>query len=118
MKAPQIPQHPRWVVMSSGKVPTPNVRRRADGFEKGLRVTVFASSCDGPPTYMKLSRDLGTELAKAGLVAVFGGGSMGCMGAMAGAAQEAGGWVHGITHQTFMGGKGSFSEEVCRILRP
>ena len=100
--------------MPNPKMPT---SRAPDGFENGLRVTVFASSCEGPPGYMRLARELGEGLAKAGLVAVFGGGSLGCMGAMAGAAEEAGGWVHGITHRQFMGGKGSFSEEACETLQ-
>ena len=46
--------------MPNPKMPT---SRAPDGFENGLRVTVFASSCEGPPGYLRLARELGEELA-------------------------------------------------------
>ena len=77
-----------------------------------IRVTVFASSTSKTLTsYVEAASDLGTRLAKAGLVTVFGGGNAGCMGALSDAVLAAGGSVHGITHAKFVGSSGIDMEE-------
>ncbi len=62
-----------------------------------MRVTVFcASSQHASPSFFEAARRLGTGLAREGHHLVYGGGSVGLMGAIADSAQEAGGVVHGI----------------------
>jgi uncharacterized protein (TIGR00730 family) len=68
-----------------------------------IRVTVFASAAGTTDVALvEAASDLGTRLARAGMITVFGGGNAGCMGALSGAALAAGGYVHGITHQKFI----------------
>jgi uncharacterized protein (TIGR00730 family) len=61
------------------------------------RVCVFCASsrqCD--PGYGRAAREVGRELAAAGMQVVYGGGSTGLMGALADGALEAGGHVEGV----------------------
>lgn len=60
-------------------------------------VCVFCGSRDGnDPAYREAAVALGTEIAARGMTLVFGGGRVGLMGAVAGAALEAGGEVIGV----------------------
>jgi uncharacterized protein (TIGR00730 family) len=61
------------------------------------RVCVFAGSSPGADlAYRGAARDLGRRLAERGLGVVYGGASVGLMGAVADAALEAGGEVIGV----------------------
>ena len=60
-------------------------------------VCVFcASSFGASPLYREAAEDLGRRIAGAGLRLVYGGGSVGLMGAVARAAKRAGGDVVGV----------------------
>jgi len=60
-------------------------------------VTVYCASSNAvPEDFLDLARAAGAAIASHGLDLVFGGGSVGLMGAMADAALAAGGRVHGI----------------------
>lgn len=62
-----------------------------------ISVTVFCGSSVGvAPDYMQSARDLGAGLAARDMTLVFGGGNVGLMGAVAGAALGSGGRVVGI----------------------
>ncbi|MBD8007649.1 LOG family protein [Bacillus norwichensis] len=54
------------------------------------------SSAGNDPIYMKEARDLGKILVDNGLNLVYGGATVGCMGAVADAVMEAGGKVIGV----------------------
>ena len=60
------------------------------------RVCVFLSSSDGVPSYVAAIRDLGHELARRGLVLVYGGAHRGLMGVLADAVLEARGEAIGV----------------------
>ncbi len=61
------------------------------------RVTVYAASSQALDTdYISAAGRLGKCLAEAGIAIAYGGGSHGLMGAVANAALEAGGEVHGV----------------------
>jgi uncharacterized protein (TIGR00730 family) len=61
------------------------------------RLAVFLASSDGhDPAHAELAAAVGTELARRGIGLVYGGGRRGLMGALAGAALEAGGEVIGV----------------------
>lgn len=61
------------------------------------RVTVYAASSQAlHPDYLDAAARLGRTLAEADISIAYGGGSHGLMGAMADAAVDAGGEVHGI----------------------
>lgn len=63
-------------------------------------VCVFAGSHPGArPAYAASARQLGREMAARGLTLVYGGGSVGLMGALASATLEAGGTVVGVIPQ-------------------
>ena len=58
------------------------------------RVCVFCGSRSGNrPEYKRLAESLGTELSRRGIELVYGGASVGIMGALADAALAAGGTV-------------------------
>ena len=60
-------------------------------------ICVFCgSSTRVASTYLQLARDLGTHLAQAGHTLVWGGGSVGLMGALATSVQQQGGRVVGV----------------------
>ncbi|MGA7297715.1 MAG: TIGR00730 family Rossman fold protein, partial [Rhodanobacteraceae bacterium] len=62
-----------------------------------MRICVYCASSDkADATYRNAARELGTLIAEAGHVLVFGGGSAGSMGAVADGALDAGGEVVGI----------------------
>jgi uncharacterized protein (TIGR00730 family) len=61
------------------------------------RVCVFCGSSAGRnPRYLEAAKRVGVTLARRGIGLVFGGGSIGLMGAVADAALEAGGEVVGV----------------------
>lgn len=61
------------------------------------RLAVFcASSVGNDPRYVELARSVGKELARRGIGIVYGGGGSGLMGALSGAAVDAGGEVIGV----------------------
>lgn len=61
------------------------------------RICIFAASSHRiPATYTDAARQLGLHLARSGATVVFGGGSHGCMGALAHGALSAGGHVVGV----------------------
>jgi uncharacterized protein (TIGR00730 family) len=61
------------------------------------RVCVFCGSSPGSNgRYIEIARDVGRTLARRGLGLVYGGGSVGLMGAVASSALEAGGEVDGV----------------------
>jgi len=61
------------------------------------RVCVFCGSSPGTnPVYLEAAREVGRTLARRGLGLVYGGGSVGLMGAAADAAMAAGGEVIGV----------------------
>lgn len=60
-------------------------------------VCVFCGSNPGnDPVYAAAARAMGAEIARRGLVLVYGGGAVGLMGIVANAALDAGGEVHGV----------------------
>jgi len=62
-----------------------------------MRVAVFlGSSVGNRPEYVSAAADFGTSLARAGVGIVYGGASVGMMGAMANAALAAGGEIIGV----------------------
>ena len=62
-----------------------------------MRVAVFlGSSVGNRPEYIAAAADFGTSLAQAGVGIIYGGASVGMMGAMANAALAAGGEVTGV----------------------
>lgn len=64
------------------------------------RICVFCGSSPGTdPRYLEAAREMGRTLAGRGLGLVYGGGSVGLMGAVADAALEAGGEVIGVIPQ-------------------
>ncbi len=61
-----------------------------------LHVCVFAGSRDGGSVHLEAARAVGTSIARRGWGLVYGGASVGCMGALADAALAAGAPVHGV----------------------
>jgi hypothetical protein len=60
-------------------------------------VCVFCGSNPGnDPVYAEGARAMGREIARRGLILVYGGGAVGLMGIVADAALQAGGEVHGV----------------------
>jgi hypothetical protein len=64
-----------------------------------VRIAVFTGSQDGPPSHRAAAADFATELARAGVGIVYGGGRVGLMGVVADAALAAGGEVVGVIPQ-------------------
>ncbi|RYD87185.1 MAG: TIGR00730 family Rossman fold protein, partial [Sphingomonadales bacterium] len=61
------------------------------------RLAVYCGSATpADPRYIELAREVGRTLAERGIGVVYGGGRLGLMGAIAGAALEAGGEVIGV----------------------
>ena len=61
------------------------------------RLAVYCGSATpADPRYMELAAEVGRSLAQRGIGVVYGGGRLGLMGAVAGAALEAGGEVIGV----------------------
>ena len=64
------------------------------------RIAVYCGSSDGTdPRFIRAARELGNELAHRGIGVVYGGAAVGCMGAVADGALEAGGEVVGVLTQ-------------------
>jgi uncharacterized protein (TIGR00730 family) len=71
--------------------------KKPDGSRPDKAVCVYCGSGAGrSPVYAEAARTLGQSLAGAGLGLVYGGGSLGLMGATAQAALDADGYVTGI----------------------
>jgi uncharacterized protein (TIGR00730 family) len=64
-----------------------------------VRIAVFTGSQAGPPVHQQAAADFATELARAGVGIVYGGGHVGLMGVVADAALAAGGEVVGVIPQ-------------------
>ncbi|MFW3169889.1 TIGR00730 family Rossman fold protein [Geodermatophilus sp. CPCC 206100] len=64
-----------------------------------MRVAVFTGSRNGPPSHERAVAGLATDLARAGVGIVYGGGHVGLMGVVADAALAAGGEVVGVIPQ-------------------
>ena len=74
-----------------------HVKREIIPIMRKFAVTVFCGSSPGvDPGYMESARELGAGLAQHGMSLVFGGGNVGLMGVVAGAALSAGAHVTGI----------------------
>jgi uncharacterized protein (TIGR00730 family) len=64
-----------------------------------VRVAVFTGSQSGPPSHRVAAAAFATDLARAGVGIVYGGGRVGLMGVVADAALAAGGEVIGVIPQ-------------------
>ncbi|RBY87428.1 TIGR00730 family Rossman fold protein [Blastococcus sp. TF02A-26] len=64
-----------------------------------MRVAVFTGSQSGPESHRAAAAALATDLARAGVGIVYGGGDVGLMGVVADAALAAGGEVIGVIPQ-------------------
>jgi uncharacterized protein (TIGR00730 family) len=70
------------------------------------RVAVYCGSATpADPRYLELAAQVGRTLAERGIGVVYGGGRLGLMGAMAGAALAAGGEVIGVIPEALVGGE-------------
>ena len=74
------------------------------------------SSNEVDPKYIALAKDLGKRLAESGYRLVYGGGSVGLMGASANAAHEAGGDVLGIMPRFLLTKERIFEQVEHRIV--
>jgi len=74
------------------------------------RLAIYCGSATpSDPRYMELAREVGRTLAEAGIGIVYGGGRLGLMGGVAGAALLAGGEVIGVIPEALV------SEEVANF---
>jgi uncharacterized protein (TIGR00730 family) len=64
-----------------------------------VRIAVFTGSQAGPSSHQQAAAAFGTDLARAGVGVVYGGGNVGLMGLVADAALAAGGEVVGVIPQ-------------------
>lgn len=79
-------------------------------------VCVYCGSGKGNnPAYAAAARELGTELSKAGIGLVYGGGSLGLMGEVAKSTLKAGGHVTGII-PTFLSEKEKMLRDVNELI--
>lgn len=70
------------------------------------RIAVYCGSATpADPRYILLARAVGEELARRGIVLVYGGGRLGLMGAVAGGALAAGGEVIGVIPEALVAGE-------------
>ena len=70
------------------------------------RIAVYCGSATpADPRYLELAAQVGRTLAERGIGVVYGGGRLGLMGAMAGAALAAGGEVIGVIPEALVGGE-------------
>lgn len=73
-----------------------------EGYPRALRVTVYAaSSRKSPETFLAAGRAIGQGLALRGHILVYGGATVGVMGALAAGALAAGGRVEGVILDEF-----------------
>jgi uncharacterized protein (TIGR00730 family) len=73
--------------------------RRAPTNVRSVRIAVFTGSQAGPPSHRAAAASFATDLARAGVGIVYGGGHVGLMGVVADAALAAGGEVVGVIPQ-------------------
>jgi uncharacterized protein (TIGR00730 family) len=64
-----------------------------------MRIAVFTGSHSGPPAHQQAAAAFATDLARAGVGIVYGGGDVGLMGVVADAALAVGGEVVGVIPQ-------------------
>ncbi|MGE3692300.1 MAG: TIGR00730 family Rossman fold protein [Novosphingobium sp.] len=70
------------------------------------RVAVYCGSATpADPRFMALAREVGESLARRGIGVVYGGGRLGLMGAVAGAALASGGEVIGVIPEALVSGE-------------
>ncbi|MDE2596189.1 MAG: TIGR00730 family Rossman fold protein [Sphingomonadales bacterium] len=70
------------------------------------RLAVYCGSATpADPRYIELARTVGDSLARRGIGVVYGGGRLGLMGAVAGAALAAGGEVIGVIPEALVSGE-------------
>jgi uncharacterized protein (TIGR00730 family) len=67
-----------------------------------VRVAVFTGSQAGPPSHSAAAEAFATDLARAGVGIVYGGGRVGLMGVVADAALAAGGEVIGVIPESLV----------------
>ena len=80
------------------------------------RLAVYCGSATpADPRYMEMARDAGSTLARRGIGIVYGGGRLGLMGAVAGAALAAGGEVIGVIPEALV--KDEIANHDCTELR-
>ena len=82
-----------------------------------MRLCIFSGSSSGvKETYTLAAKTLGQELAKSGIGVVYGGASVGLMGAVADAALQEGGEVIGVIPQSLFDKEvGHFRQSIkCR----
>jgi len=80
------------------------------------KLCVYCGSGNGRnPAYLEAARALGTEMAKAGIGLVYGGGSVGLMGETARAVLEGGGHVTGII-PTFLASRERMLTETSELI--
>ncbi len=80
------------------------------------RITVFCGSRRGASTvYEEAAKALGRELAKRNITLVYGGGSVGIMGAIAASVMEAGGEVIGVI-PTFLEQKEKSAQRITELI--
>lgn len=80
------------------------------------RLAVYCGSATPPdPRYLELARQVGETLARRGIGIVYGGGRLGLMGAVAGAALAAGGEVIGVIPEALV--RGEVANRDCTELK-
>jgi len=78
------------------------------------RLAVYCGSATpADPRYVQLAADVGKALASQGIGVVYGGGKLGLMGAVAGAALAAGGEVIGVIPQALV--RGEVANHDCEL---
>lgn len=78
------------------------------------RLAVYCGSASpADPRYVELAREVGGALARQGIGVVYGGGRLGLMGAVAGAALEAGGEVIGVIPEALV--RGEVANHDCEL---
>lgn len=78
------------------------------------RLAVYCGSASpADPRYVELAREVGGALARQGIGLVYGGGRLGLMGAVAGAALAAGGEVIGVIPEALV--RGEVANHDCQL---
>lgn len=85
------------------------------GFEIKRLAVYCGAATPGDPRYIELARQVGDALARRGICVVYGGGRLGLMGALAGAALAAGGEVIGVIPQALASAE--IANHACTELR-
>lgn len=75
-------------------------------------ILVFCGSSDGNrPIYIQSARRLGVLIARGGYRLVYGGGVLGCMGVLANAVKDNGGYVIGVIPKCLIDKEGRFEAD-------